>query len=48
MKELVPRTISVEAWAVRAYVDGLTHPSRKPGFYATYAQCIETYNFYEN
>ena len=30
MRELVPPTISVEAWAVRAYVDGLTHPSRKP------------------
>ena len=30
MGELVPPTISVEAWAVRAYVDGFTHPSRKP------------------
>ena len=30
MREVVPPTISVEAWAVRVYVDGLTHPPRKP------------------
>ena len=30
MRELVPPTIFVEARVVRAYVDGLTHPSRKP------------------
>ena len=30
MRELVPPTIFVEAWVVCAYVDGLTHPSRKP------------------
>ena len=29
MRELVPHTIFVEAWVVRAYVDGLTHPPRK-------------------
>ena len=30
MRELVSPTIFVEAWVVREYVDGLTHPSRKP------------------
>ena len=29
MRELVPPTIFVEAWVVSAYMDGLTHPSRK-------------------
>ena len=30
MMQLVPPTIFVEAWMVRTYVDGLTHPSYKP------------------
>ena len=29
MRELVLPTIFVEAWVVRVYVDGLTHPSCK-------------------
>ena len=29
MRELVLPTISVEAWAVRTYVDGLRHPPHK-------------------
>ena len=36
MRELVLPTISVEAWASRAYVDGLTNPSRKPIIFPVY------------
>ena len=30
MRELIPPTISVEAWAVHVYVYGLMHPPCKP------------------